>query len=60
MSALEIRNIRKRYGEVETLKGIDIALESGEFLVLLVPPAAASPRCSTSLPGLPNRAAATS
>ncbi len=35
MSALEIRNIRKRYGEVETLKGIDIALESGEFLVLL-------------------------
>ena len=35
MSALEIRNIRKRYGEVETLKGIDVALESGEFLVLL-------------------------
>ncbi|RVJ32646.1 ABC transporter ATP-binding protein [Sinorhizobium medicae] len=35
MSALEIRNVRKRYGEVETLKGIDIALESGEFLVLL-------------------------
>ncbi|MDK1385937.1 sn-glycerol-3-phosphate ABC transporter ATP-binding protein UgpC [Sinorhizobium sp. 8-89] len=35
MSALEIRNIHKRYGEVETLKGIDIALESGEFLVLL-------------------------
>ena len=35
MSALEIRNIRKTYGDVETLKGIDIALESGEFLVLL-------------------------
>ncbi|MDC9811003.1 ABC transporter ATP-binding protein [Rhizobium binxianense] len=35
MSALEIQNIRKTYGEVETLKGIDIALESGEFLVLL-------------------------
>ncbi|WP_018237900.1 ABC transporter ATP-binding protein [Ensifer sp. BR816] len=35
MSALEIRNIQKRYGDVETLKGIDIALESGEFLVLL-------------------------
>jgi multiple sugar transport system ATP-binding protein len=35
MSALEIQNIRKTYGDVETLKGIDIALESGEFLVLL-------------------------
>ena len=35
MSALTIDNIRKSYGEVETLKGIDIALDSGEFLVLL-------------------------
>ena len=35
MSALTIDHIRKSYGEVETLKGIDIALESGEFLVLL-------------------------
>ncbi|KPH08653.1 sn-glycerol-3-phosphate ABC transporter ATP-binding protein UgpC [Rhizobium acidisoli] len=35
MSALDIQNIRKTYGEIETLKGIDISLESGEFLVLL-------------------------
>ncbi|TCL64620.1 sn-glycerol-3-phosphate ABC transporter ATP-binding protein UgpC [Rhizobium sp. BK251] len=35
MSALEIHDIRKTYGDVETLKGINIALESGEFLVLL-------------------------
>ncbi|MBP2444338.1 ABC transporter ATP-binding protein [Rhizobium leguminosarum] len=35
MSALEIQTIRKSYGDVETLKGIDISLESGEFLVLL-------------------------
>jgi multiple sugar transport system ATP-binding protein len=35
MSALEINNIRKTYGEIETLKSIDISLESGEFLVLL-------------------------
>jgi multiple sugar transport system ATP-binding protein len=35
MSALEIHDIRKTYGDVETLKGINISLESGEFLVLL-------------------------
>ena len=35
MTALAIDNIRKSYGDVETLKGIDIALDSGEFLVLL-------------------------
>ena len=35
MSALAIDNILKSYGDVQTLKGIDIALDSGEFLVLL-------------------------
>ena len=35
MSALTIDKIRKSYGDVDTLKGIDIALASGEFLVLL-------------------------
>ena len=35
MSTLTINAVRKNYGAVETLKGIDIALESGEFLVLL-------------------------
>ncbi len=35
MSTLDISGVRKAYGGLETLKGIDIALESGEFLVLL-------------------------
>ena len=35
MSSLSIRGIKKRYGAVEVLKGIDIELQSGEFLVLL-------------------------
>ena len=35
MSALEIQDIHKTYGQLETLKGINISLESGEFLVLL-------------------------
>ncbi len=35
MSTLAIDNLYKSFGEVQTLKGIDIALDSGEFLVLL-------------------------
>ena len=35
MSSLTIRGITKRFGTVEVLKGIDIELASGEFLVLL-------------------------
>ncbi|WP_417818260.1 ABC transporter ATP-binding protein [Tritonibacter scottomollicae] len=35
MSTLELREIRKSYGTLETLKGINLNLESGEFLVLL-------------------------
>ncbi|WP_026782844.1 ABC transporter ATP-binding protein [Pleomorphomonas koreensis] len=35
MSALVVDKIRKSFGALETLRGIDIALESGEFLVLL-------------------------
>src|SRR5689334_1037899 len=35
MSSLSIRGIKKRFGPVEVLKGIDIELTSGEFLVLL-------------------------
>ncbi|MCQ0986305.1 ABC transporter ATP-binding protein [Jiella marina] len=37
MSTLEIDAVTKRFGALETLKGVDITLESGEFLVLLGP-----------------------
>ncbi len=37
MSALEIRNIEKSFGPTEVLKGINIGIESGEFLVLVGP-----------------------
>ncbi|HSD33967.1 MAG TPA: ATP-binding cassette domain-containing protein, partial [Alphaproteobacteria bacterium] len=37
MASLIIRNLTKRYWAVEVLKGIDIALADGEFLVLLGP-----------------------
>ena len=37
MSDLSITGLRKSYGIVETLRGIDLNLEHGEFLVLLGP-----------------------
>jgi multiple sugar transport system ATP-binding protein len=37
MSFLAIKNIRKKIGNVEILKGIDIELEKGGFLVLVGP-----------------------
>ena len=37
MASLELVNIKKRFGETEILKGIDIAVEAGEFLVLVGP-----------------------
>jgi multiple sugar transport system ATP-binding protein len=37
MGALSIRNVRKSFGAVEILKGIDIEIEEGEFLILVGP-----------------------
>jgi multiple sugar transport system ATP-binding protein len=37
MSELNISGLRKAYGALDTLKGIDLELEHGEFLVLLGP-----------------------
>jgi multiple sugar transport system ATP-binding protein len=37
MGALSIRNVRKSFGAVNILKGIDIEVEEGEFLILVGP-----------------------
>ena len=37
MATLEIRGLRKRFGALEILKGIDLSLEKGGFLVLVGP-----------------------
>ncbi|WP_343563861.1 ABC transporter ATP-binding protein [Kiloniella sp. b19] len=37
MATLTIRNAQKSYGNIEILKGIDLDLDDGEFLVLLGP-----------------------
>jgi multiple sugar transport system ATP-binding protein len=37
MGALSIRNVRKSFGAIDILKGIDIEVEAGEFLILVGP-----------------------
>jgi multiple sugar transport system ATP-binding protein len=37
MGALSIRNVRKSFGATDILKGIDIEVENGEFLILVGP-----------------------
>ena len=37
MASLSIRNVRKRFGPVEVLHGIDIEVADGEFLILVGP-----------------------
>jgi len=37
MASLTIRNVVKRYGTVDVLKGIDLAIADGEFMVLVGP-----------------------
>jgi multiple sugar transport system ATP-binding protein len=37
MGALSIRNVRKSFGAVDILKGIDIEVDAGEFLILVGP-----------------------
>ena len=37
MPFLSLRGIEKHFGEVRTIKGIDLAIEKGEFIVFVGP-----------------------
>jgi len=37
MASLTIKNVTKKFGSVEVLKGISLSIEPGEFLVLVGP-----------------------
>ncbi len=42
--ALELRQIRKAYGSVQVIHGVDLQIEEGEFVVFVGPRAAGSRR----------------
>jgi multiple sugar transport system ATP-binding protein len=52
MAALTIENIKKSYGSTEVLKGIDIAIDKGEFLVLIGPSGCGKSTMMNSIAGL--------
>ena len=37
MAHLQLKGLRKSYGEIETLHGIDLDIEDGEFIVFVGP-----------------------
>lgn len=52
MGALTIDNVQKRYGQTEVLKGIDIAIDDGEFLILVGPSGCGKSTLMNSIAGL--------
>ncbi|MBY4677221.1 ABC transporter ATP-binding protein [Marinobacterium arenosum] len=52
MAALTIDNVQKRYGQTEVLKGIDIAIDKGEFLILVGPSGCGKSTLMNSIAGL--------
>ncbi|MBM6550561.1 ABC transporter ATP-binding protein [Marinomonas ostreistagni] len=52
MASLVIENVKKRYGQTEILKGIDISIEAGEFLILVGPSGCGKSTLMNSIAGL--------
>ena len=45
MAGVSIRQVVKRFGDVEVIHGIDLDIRDGEFVVLSAHPAAANRPC---------------
>ncbi len=52
MSAIEIRNVKKRYKDLHALKGVNLVIEEGEFFGLLGPNGAGKTTLISILAGL--------
>ena len=51
MASIRLQDIRKSYGDVGVLHGIDLEVADGEFLVLVGPSGCGKARCCGALPG---------
>jgi ABC-type multidrug transport system ATPase subunit len=40
MAVVETRGLKKHFGEVKAVDGVDLSIQKGEFLVILGPPGA--------------------
>jgi len=62
MAELALRGVTKRFGEIEAVRGVDLELASGEFVVLLGPSGAGKTTTLRLVAGLerPDAAACTS
>jgi ABC-type sugar transport system ATPase subunit len=45
VSSLRLRNISKRYGQHVAVRGVDLDVADGEFVVLVGPSGCGNPRC---------------
>jgi len=52
MATLTIQNVKKTYGSVDVLKGIDLSIEDGEFLILVGPSGCGKSTLMNSIAGL--------
>ena len=57
MASLTVSNLRKNFGAVEVLKGIDLEVETGEFVVLVGPSGCGKSTLLAMIAGLESRSA---
>ena len=52
MGSLQLRNIRKAFGQLEVLKGIDLEVKDGEFVIFVGPSGCGKSTLLRSIAGL--------
>ena len=57
MSAIEVTGLRKRYGDVEAVRGVDLSVDAGEVFALLGPNGAGKTTIVEILEGFRDRSA---